>query len=104
MDFTVDELLLEQARLEATLAEVVPRAGQGCSAEFRRRFEGHLRSLRPMLASDDLAVAVDTLEAAERVLEAADPAAPLLMLGMARDTLAGVVRRQANGWRLRAAA
>ena len=104
MHYTADELLLELARIETTLAEAVRRAGQGCSAEFRRRFDGHLRSLRSMLAPDDLAVAVDTLDAAQRVLEAADPAAPLLMLAMARDTLGGVVRRQANGQRLRTAA
>ena len=104
MDFTADDLLLELDRIEATLAEAVARAGQGCNPEFRRRLEGQVRSLRPMLSADDLVLAMDTMEAAERVLDAEDPAAPLLMLAMARKTLGAVLQRQANARRLREAA
>jgi len=104
MDFTADDLLLELARTEATLAEAVACAGRGCTPEFRRQLEGHVRSLRPMLSVDDLVLAMDTMEAAERVLDAEDPAAPLLMLAMARKTLGAVLQRQANARRLREAA
>ena len=37
----------------------------------------------------------DVLETARRVLTSADPSAPLLMLSMARQTLATVVHRHA---------
>ena len=63
-------------------------AGQGCGPEFERRLQAHLRSLRSMLDADGVAVAADALEAAQRVMVSADPAAPLLMLEMARDDLA----------------
>jgi hypothetical protein len=43
------------------------------------------------------------MEAAERVMNAAQPEAPLAMLGMARERLAALLRRLANG-RLRPAA
>ena len=56
-----------------------------------------------MLGPDDIALAGDAMEAAERAMNAADPAAPLMMLAMARDNLAGVIRRQA-GAALRTAA
>ena len=56
-----------------------------------------------MLGPDDMAVADDAMEAAERVMNAAEPAAPLLMLQHARSTLAAVIRRHANT-RLRPAA
>ena len=50
-----------------------------------------------------MTVAADAIEAAKRVMSAADPAAPLLMLTMAQKTLNGVVRRQARNQSLRAA-
>ncbi len=104
MDFAADELLAELDRIESTLAEAVRRAGQGFDPDFERRLDGHVRSLRTMLGADDLAVAVDTMEAARRVMKAAAPEAPRLMLAMAGDTLAAVLRRQANRQRLRAVA
>ena len=55
-----DELLLELARLEGTLADVVPRAGQGCNADFRRRFEGHLRSLGREMTQGEVVRAIKT--------------------------------------------
>ena len=56
-----------------------------------------------MLGADDMTVAADAIEAAKRVMTAADPDAPLLMLAMAHKTLNGVLRRQARNQRLRAA-
>jgi hypothetical protein len=103
MNFAADELLEELSRIDAVMAEVVRRAGQGCGPDFERRLDARIRSLRPMLKQEDLEVAIDAIEAAKRVLISADPAAPLMMLAMARQTLNGVIRRQANRQRLRAA-
>jgi hypothetical protein len=103
MDIPADELLQELARIEDTLDAAARRAGDGCGPDFERRLGAHLRSLRSMLRPDDMAVAADAMEAAERVMNAADPEAPLLMLDMARNTLAALIRRQA-ATRLRTAA
>ena len=104
MDYAADELLDELTRIDLLMHEVVRRAGQGCAPDFERKLDGCVRSLRPMLAGDDLPAAIDTMEAAQRVMASADPAAPLLMLAMARKTLTGVIRRQAQNQRLRSAA
>ena len=98
-----DELLTELDRIEATLDEAARRAGQGCAPDFERRLGGHLRSLRSMLGPDDLIVAEDAMEAAERVMNAAEPEAPLRMLSMARERLSALCRRLAGG-RMRSAA
>jgi hypothetical protein len=103
MNFAADELLEELSRIDAIMAETVRRAGQGCGPDFERKLDARIRSLRPMLKEEDLDVAIDAIEAAKRVLISADPAAPLMMLAMARQTLNGVIRRQANRQRLRAA-
>ena len=103
MDIDADELLLELDRIETTLDEAARRAGQGCAPDFERRLGAHLRSLRSMLGQDDLTVAEDAMEAAERAMNAADPDAPLRMLAMARERLVALCRRVANG-RLRTAA
>ena len=103
MNYAADELLLELERIETTLDEAARRAGQGCGPDFERRLGAHLRSLRSMIGEEESAVAADAMEAAERVMNAADPAAPLLMLQLARDTLGAVIRRHANA-RLRPAA
>ena len=103
MDYAADELLIELERIEATLDEAAREAGRGCGPDFERRLGAHLRSLRNILGTDEMAVAADAMEAAERVMNAADPAAPLLMLQLARNTLAAVIRRHANA-RVRPAA
>ena len=103
MEFAADELMDELARANALIREATRRAGQGCGPDFERQLDACLRSLRPMLCADDMTVAADAIEAAKRVMTAADPAAPLLMLAMAQKTLNGVVRRQARNQRLRAA-
>lgn len=95
MDIAADELLDELTRIDATLQLVVRRAGDGCGPELERRLQGHLRRLRTMLCADGIAVAEDTVDAAQRVLISADPQAPLLVLAMARGTLEAMIRRQA---------
>ena len=92
---TADELLLALSRLDAALAQVMRRAGQGCGPECERLLDGASRSLRMLLGAAAADVVNDVLDAARRVLTAAEPGAPLLMLTMARQTLAAVVHRHA---------
>lgn len=92
---TSDELLDALARLDAAMALVVRRAGQGCGPDCERHLDNSSRGLRTLLGADAAHVVADVIEAARRVLTSADPAAPLLMLTMARQTLAAVVHRHA---------
>ena len=95
IQIAAEELLQELSRLEATMAKVARHAGKGHDPALERRLDTHLRSLRVLLDANGAAVAEDTIDAAKRVLDSAEPAAPLLMLKMARTNLAAVVRRQA---------
>ena len=104
MPDTVDCLQLALARTDATLSEVVRRAGRGLEPELERQPDAHLRGLRAVLPDTDTDAAEATIEAAKRVADSAEPDAPLLMLAMARDQLARVVHRRARSWRRRAAA
>lgn len=104
MTYAAAELMDESTRFELLMHDAVHRAGQGCGPDFERRLDASLRSLRPMLGDDDFNAATDAIEAAKRVMVSADPTAPLLMLAMARKTLSGVIRRQANTQRLRSVA
>lgn len=103
MVVAADELLVELERTDSLMQEAIRCAGQGCSHEFQRRFDAQLRRLRSILGADGAQAAADVIEAAERALTAADPAAPLLMLALARRTLTAMIRREANSVRLRAA-
>ena len=91
--FSSDELRDELGRIDDTLAMAVRRAGARIPGRCPGRLEAHGRSLRAMLDEDGAAVTLDTIDAAKRVMTAADPAAPLLMLEMARQNLAAVIRR-----------
>jgi BMFP domain-containing protein YqiC len=104
MDIDADELLDALARIETTMADAVQRAGQGANPEVERRLEAHLRSLRPLLDEAGFVAAGDAVDAARRVMTAADPEAPLLMLAMARKTLGALLRRLASQRPLRPAA
>lgn len=92
---SADELLHALARMDAAMAQVVRRAGEGCGPDCERRLDSSSRGLRALLGPDSTDVVTDVIEAARRVLTSADPAAPLMMLTMARQTLAAVVHRQA---------
>ena len=92
------------ARTDATLTEVVRRAGRGLEPELERQLDAHLRHLRAVLPESDTVAAETTIEAAKRVADSAEPDAPLLMLAMARDQLTRVVHRRARSRRRRAAA
>ena len=106
MHIAADELLQELALLDATMAKVARQAGKGHDPILERRLDTHLRSLRVLLDANGTAIAEDTIDAAKRALDSADPGAPLLMLKMARANLAAVIRRQAarsEAWAARAA-
>lgn len=92
------------SRTDATLTEVVRRAGQGLEPELERQLDAHLRGLRAVLPDADASAAEATIEAAKRVADSAEPEAPLLMLAMARDHLTRVVHHRARSRRRRAAA
>ncbi|TWI13455.1 hypothetical protein IP93_00617 [Lysobacter ruishenii] len=91
-------------RTDATLSEVIRRAGRGLEPELERELDAHLRGLRAVLPDADVDAAEATIEAAKRVADSAEPEAPLLMLAMAREQLTHVVHRRARSRRRRAAA
>ncbi|KGM53435.1 hypothetical protein N800_07600 [Lysobacter daejeonensis GH1-9] len=104
MPHTDDHLHDALARTDATLSEVVRRAGRGLEPELERQLDAHLRGLRAVLPDADTCAAEATIEAAKRVADSAEPEAPLLMLAMARDQLTRVVQRRARSRRRPAAA
>jgi len=95
MDFSADELLQELARFDLTIAMVTGHAGRGPDPAIDRLLSGHLRVLQAMLDEGGGAAAADAVDAARRVMESADPGAPLLMLAMACKALESLVRRRA---------
>ena len=62
----------ELARIDADPGSHAPRR-PGFDPDFERQLDACLRSLRPMLGADDMTVAADAIEAAKRVMTAADP-------------------------------
>ncbi|GAB3746490.1 hypothetical protein [Lysobacter olei] len=94
MSDSADRLHDALARTDATLTEVVRRAGRGLEPELERQLDAHLRGLRAVLPAADSDAAEATIEAAKRVADSAEPEAPLLMLAMARDQLTRVVHRR----------
>jgi hypothetical protein len=92
---SADELLHALARMDSAMAQAIRRAGQGCGPDCERHLDSSSRRLRALLGPDSTDVVTDVIDAARRVLTAADPAAPLMMLTMARQTLSAVVHRQA---------
>ena len=91
-----DELLQALALLDETLSQVRRAAGGGGSPEFDKLLLGHLRSLRALLGGESATLVEDVVEAAQRVLDAAEPSAPLLMLEMSQRTLAARLQRMAG--------
>lgn len=93
MTMSLHTLREAHARTEASFLQVLARAGDGLDPCLERRLDQHQRQLRALL-DEDADIASEAIQAAKRVLTAADPGAPLLMLAMARDTLARAVRRR----------
>jgi hypothetical protein len=93
---TADRIRQQHAYLEDGIAHAMRRAGRGPDLVLQRRLMGEARALQALLAERGAAQAVaDCAEAACRVMDAAEPEAPLHMLAMARESLARMVRRQA---------
>lgn len=88
-----DELSQALARLDAVLARVRRDAGAGHCPEHERSLAAPLRTLRALGGADTGEIAHDLVDAARRVLEAADPDAPLRVLEMSRRSLGAAVRR-----------
>ena len=93
---SADQLHQQHAYFEDGIAHAMRRAGTGPDAVLERRLVGQARLLQQMLDDRSAAQAVaDATEAARRVMDAAEPEAPLRMLAMAREQLARLVRRRA---------
>lgn len=91
-----DPLHAAARRIDSLLDEAVQRAGQGLDLQLARRLDTAVRQFRNALAAVHAALvdAVrDAAELARRVMDAADPEAPLLMLRLAREQLARALRR-----------
>lgn len=93
IDATPQEQAIALDALSATVADVRRLAGAGHLPECERRLDAHLRSLRALLGPAQATLAEDVVDLAKRALDAADPAAPLLMLQMAEDRLRTAVSR-----------
>ena len=91
-----EELLAALARMETTVHAVRNAAGQGNTPELERELQARQRCLRALMAAGSNQLVEDVVDAARRVLDAAAPEAPLLVLAMAWQSLASVVRRQAT--------
>lgn len=94
-ELTADRLLQQHAYLEDGVTHAMRRAGRGPDLVLERRLRGQARLLQAMLSDRDAAQAVaEVAECACRVMDAAEPEAPLRMLALARDALLRLVRRQ----------
>ena len=95
-DVTADRLHQQHAYLEDGIAHAVRRAGRGPDLVLERRLMGQARLLQSMLSDRAGTEAVaDVAECARRVMDTAEPEAPLRMLAMAREHLSKLVRREA---------
>ncbi|WP_462114912.1 hypothetical protein [Lysobacter xanthus] len=95
-DLTADRLRQQHAYFEDGVSHALRRAGAGPDGVLERRLRGQARTLQAMLTDRAAAQAVaDVAEAACRVMDTAEPEAPLHMLQIARESLARLVRRQA---------
>lgn len=95
-EITAEHLRQQHAYFEDGLAHAARRAGAGPDAVLERRLLAQARVLQSMLGDAVAARAVaDAAEAAQRVMDAAAPEAPLHMLALAREQLARQVRRHA---------
>jgi hypothetical protein len=96
MSFALDVLQATICHLDPLLHEVTRRAGTGPDPDMDRRLDAIARRLSLLLEGVDepcFAAACETIDAARRVMDAADPEAPLLMLNLARQNLARALRR-----------
>jgi hypothetical protein len=96
MSLALDVTQAVICRLDPVLDEARRRAGAGADPDIDRRLDALVRRFALLLEGvDDTAFAAmrDTVEMAKRVMDAADPEAPLLMLHLARENLGRALRR-----------
>jgi hypothetical protein len=96
MSLALDVMQEVICRLDPVLDEARQRAGAGADPDIDRRLDTLVRRFALLLKGVDdtaFAAARDTVEAAKRVMDAADPEAPLLMLRLARENLVHALRR-----------
>lgn len=89
--------------IDSTFEQARRRAGQGLDPRVERELDTQARRLCALLHDRAAALVRDAIELAKRVMDAADPTAPLLMLRMARENLMRELRRP-DALRLQAAA
>lgn len=94
MTLSVHTLLDELADFETLLAEASRRGGQDVEPRVERRLDAQARTVAALIDPASRRLVYETVEAAKRVMGAADPAAPRLMLEIARASLERAVRRQ----------
>ena len=90
-----DSVHLTVARIDSTLELATRRAGQGLDPRVERELDTLARRLCTRLHGRAAALVHDAVELAKRVMDAADPEAPLLMLRIARENLLRELRRHA---------
>lgn len=79
--------------LDTLLAEAVRRAGQGPDARFDRRLDAQARTVRGLVDAKVGGLVDVAVDAGKRVMDAADPTAPKLMLEVAQRNLLAAARR-----------
>ena len=79
--------------LDTLLAETVRRAGHGPDARVARRLDAQARIVGVLVDDTVRGLIEDAVDAGKRVMDAADPAAPKLMLDVAQRNLLAAVRR-----------
>lgn len=89
----VPDVLNELDNLDTLLAETVRRAGQGPDDRVARRLDAQARTLRALVDATVGGLIDDAVDAGKRVMDAADPGAPKLMLKVAQDNLLAAARR-----------
>lgn len=93
MSLPVDALGDAMQRLDSMITQAVQRAGQGLDPHLERRLDSLAFRLASLLDARGAALVNDASELAKRVMDAADPHAPQLMLQLARENLQRALRR-----------
>lgn len=90
--------------LDTLLAEAVRRAGGGADGRVFRRIDAQARQLRALVPEALHRLVDEAADAGKRVMDAADPTAPKLMLEVAQRNLLAALRRHVRETELRRAA
>ncbi len=91
-------------RFDAVIGQALHRAGQGVDPHLERQLDSLACRLAALLNESAATLVHEAIELAKRVMDAADPHAPRMMLQLSRDSLAREMRRQTPRGRVRNAA